>query len=122
VAERLCYRAGYMQFVDWQKDSPFYKVRWGGNGYISGFRYRQGATIAWHITTEQSGSVRQYFVTGGQLRSIRKTTVTPTLVMAFETDDVDAAISSEERTEILAAINGWEDARLTAEADSTPEA
>ena len=111
-----------MQWDNWQKDSPLYKVAWGTNGYVSGFRYRRDTTTAWHITTVQAGTIRDYWVTDGRfLLPILETRWNSTPSIVFVTDDADATLGADERTAILAAISGWEDATLTAKQNSTSD-
>ena len=110
-----------MRWDNWQKDSPPYKVAWGTNGYISGFRYRRDTTIAWHITTVQAGTIRDYWVTDGRFRPILETHWTFTPSTVFVTDDADATLGTDERTAILAAISGWEDVSSTAKRNSTSD-
>ncbi len=99
-----------MQFENWQRDSPPCKVAWGKDGYIVGFRYRHGAT-AWHITTVQSGTIRDYWVADGRFREFLETHCKfEPFSMIFVTVDIEATPGAEERAAVLAAINQWEEA------------
>jgi hypothetical protein len=105
-------RWGQPMVENWQRDTPPFKVSWGHDGYIIGFRYRREQAMAWHITTVQQVTIHDFFVIDGRLHFIHETraTFSALLPLIFETDDAEANPTTEERMAVLAAIKQWENA------------
>jgi hypothetical protein len=87
-----------------------------GQGYITGFRYRNGNGVAWHITTVQPGDVHDMWMVDHRFHRIAEMRLIfdpPSSI--FITDDKQAELSGEELAAVLTGIGSWERAGADSE-------